>query len=196
MNYIWGTFITFNNSRSYPYITNFKLQMKKIKLLSLITTFALTFSLQSCGGGGGGGDNPGPTPTEDTTPPVATEIVPANNAIITIDGNSEGVINFSAKLADDVNLKSYSIEIHQNIDGHVEPKSISPRNVERVPYSFAKTTWTVEGKTATVSQTINIGPINNQAIQLGSYHFVLIVTDAAGNQQTPYINEIIFQEEP
>ena len=169
--------------------------MKKFKFLSLITSFALTFSLLSCGGGGGG-DEPGgggTTPTEDTTPPVANNVKPANNAIIELDGNSEGKIEFSADLADNVNLASYSIEIHQNVEGHIDPKSIESRSITRVAFSYPEKSWDVSGKTASVKQTIEIKPINNQIIQIGSYHFVLTIKDAAGNK-TVIVNELQFKD--
>lgn len=152
--------------------------MKKIKLFSLllITVFSLSL-LTSCGGGGGGGS----TPVKDTTPPVITNLTPANNTTIVI-GNP---IVVTANVADNEELASYKINIHDNFDNH---GSHTRGIMDQIPFA-ATVEGKLSGKTDQIKEVIDLpiyAPDNTSRYQAGEYHVVLTVTDKAGNETVAF----------
>lgn len=165
--------------------------MKKISLLSLITSFAIIFTLQSCGGGNSGGG----TPTADTTKPViASDFSPAEGAEFTIGSSS---IVIAANVSDNEALKSYTIDIHNNFDdhaGHTKAFEVSSntRSIEYTPFAATKS-GTISGKADTINETIEIKLYadDGKNYQTGKYHLVLTVRDAAGNETVTYRNIVL-----
>lgn len=108
----------------------------------------------------------------DTVKPVINLIAPTEGATLKI-GDEHGV-HFDMELSDNVELKSYKVNIHSNFDGHTHSKASS----ETVDFSFNKS-WEVNGKNAKIHHheiviTANATP--------GDYHLMVYCTDAAGNE--------------
>ena len=108
----------------------------------------------------------------DTTKPVINLIAPEEGAILKI--GSEYGVHFMVELSDDIMLKSYKVDIHNNFDGHGHTKVAS----NTVDFTFNKS-WDVSGK----NTSIHHHEIKIQANATpGNYHLMVFCTDAAGNE--------------
>jgi hypothetical protein len=108
----------------------------------------------------------------DTTKPVINLLEPEEDAVLKI-GDTHGV-HFDMEVSDDVMLKSYKVEIHNNFDGHTHS-----RTTRTTPFYFEKT-WDLSGK--------KNADIHHHEIKIpedatpGHYHLMVYCTDAAGNE--------------
>ncbi len=134
-------------------------------LLSAIITIASTLGFTSCSKDG------------DTTPPSINLISPTNGEKIQIGK----VIHFEVELSDDEMLKSYKVEIHDNIEKphtHETVLKAAETTTDKKYFSFQKTWDISDKKNTTPHEHIDI-PENTIA---GEYHLVVYCTDAAGNE--------------
>lgn len=133
----------------------------------LISAFVLSISLfAACSDS----DNP----LSDTTKPVITLNDPAEGEVLAI--GSEHGVHLDMDLADDVMLKSFKIEIHNNFDGHGHNSRSAD---ETVPFTFNRS-YDVSGqRSAHVHNHDIIIPANATP---GNYHLMVYCTDAAGNE--------------
>lgn len=97
-------------------------------------------------------------PTITLEDPVAGESVAAG-----------GMLDVHCDLADDINLATYSITIHDNFDGHSHGRTLANFNYDE--------SFTVEGTTAHIEQEIAVDATSTA----GPYHFIMQAIDAAGN---------------
>lgn len=110
----------------------------------------------------------------DTVKPTISLTEPEEGQNLKI-GSTTGV-HFEVDLADDVMLKSYKIEIHNNFDHHSHGTRAASSTI---PFTFNKA-YDVTGKrTAHIHHHEIIIPANAAP---GDYHFMLYCTDAAGNE--------------
>lgn len=109
----------------------------------------------------------------DTTKPVIDLHEPEEGQALKI--GAETGVHFEMDLSDDVMLKSYKIEIHNNFDHHSHSRAAE----ETVAFSFNKTYDLNGQKTAHVHHHDIVIPANATP---GDYHLMVYCTDAAGNE--------------
>lgn len=130
----------------------------------------------------------------DNTQPVITIGEPANGETLYIGSD----VHFECDFSDDVELRSYKIEIHSNFDGHTHEKSASFSADEETPFSYTNS-WTFdEGlKNAHVHHHEIVIPenINGIPVAHGNYHFGIYCTDAAGNESHLFIDVALAEGE-
>jgi len=122
---------------------------------------------------------------KDTTKPVIELHEPADGDTLFIGYET----HLEMDLSDNVKLKSYKVDIHNNFDGHGHTKSATTD----VAWTFTKS-WDVSGLKNThihhheieVPTTINGSPIAK-----GNYHFMLYCTDEAGNESYVVKNVVV-----
>lgn len=113
---------------------------------------------------------------KDTTKPVIELEEPADGDTLFIGYET----HLEMELTDDVQLKSYKIDIHSNFDGHNHTKSIAADGA----WIYTKS-WDVSGsKNAHVHHhEIEVpATVDGVPIAKGKYHFMVYCTDAAGNE--------------
>ncbi|MFV0586359.1 DUF4625 domain-containing protein [Bacteroides reticulotermitis] len=111
--------------------------------------------------------------SNDTTKPLIDLLEPEEGQELKI--GAETGVHFEMDLSDDVMLKSYKIEIHNNFDHHSHSRAVD----ETVAFSFNKTYDLTGQKTAHVHHHDIIIPANATP---GDYHLMVYCTDAAGNE--------------
>ncbi|WP_329905261.1 DUF4625 domain-containing protein [Porphyromonas pogonae] len=82
-------------------------------------------------------------------------------------------VHFEMDLSDNVMIKSYKIDIHNNFDNHSHGKA-----EEGKPFQFNKT-WEVGQKTAHVHHHDIVIPAG---VKPGKYHFMVYCVDTSGNE--------------
>lgn len=113
-------------------------------------------------------------PLSDTTKPVIMLNSPAEGGVLAI--GSEHGVHLDMDLSDDVMLKSFKIEIHNNFDGHGHDSRSAG---ETVPFVFNKS-YDISGqRTAHIHNHDIVIPANATP---GNYHLMVYCTDAAGNE--------------
>ena len=111
----------------------------------------------------------------DVTKPVIDLIEPEEGAVLKI-GNEKGV-HFEMNLSDDVMLKSYKINIHNNFDHHGHDSRAAGQ--KNIAFTFDKV-YDVSGlKNTKVHHHDIVIPADAAP---GDYHLMVWCTDAAGNQ--------------
>lgn len=110
----------------------------------------------------------------DTTKPVIMLNEPAEGEVLTI-GSEEGA-HFDMELEDDVMLKSYHIEIHNNFDGHGHN---TRSGAETEAFVFNRTYDVSDRRTAHIHHHDIVIPANATP---GNYHLMVYCTDASGNE--------------
>lgn len=112
----------------------------------------------------------------DVTKPVIELLEPEEGAVLQI-GNAHGV-HFEMLLSDDMMLKAYKINIHNNFDHHGHD-SKAAEDGGTIAFTFDKV-YDVSGlkNTSVHHHDIKI-PVNATP---GDYHLMIWCTDAAGNQ--------------
>ena len=119
----------------------------------------------------------------DNTKPTITVVEPADDAVL----HPGEEIHFDCEFADDVELKSYKIDIHINEDGHGHTKTI----FESENAWTYNNTWNFEAgkKNADIHHHEIVIPeiIDGQEIKHGHYHFGVYCTDVAGNESNVFI---------
>ncbi len=109
----------------------------------------------------------------DTVKPVITLHEPEEGQVLKIGAKSG--VHFEMDLSDDVMLKSYKIDIHNNFDNHTHATT---KSADKVVFSFKKE-YDVSGqKTAHIHHHDIVIPENAHE---GNYHLMVYCTDAAGN---------------
>jgi hypothetical protein len=143
----------------------------KIKLKSIITLFVAAVFFTSC--------SSDDDATPDTQKPVITIAEPHNE-----DEFAPGSeLHFEALFTDNVELRSYKIEIHDDFDDHTHAYTKSSHDVN--PWSYEETFTIPAGRTSfDAEHHIDIPTHTNDgvAISEGRYHLGVFLTDAAGNQ--------------
>ncbi|MDR1592726.1 MAG: DUF4625 domain-containing protein [Prevotellaceae bacterium] len=140
--------------------------MKTLKF-SIVCLLALTALLLSCNGN-----------NADTTKPVILLEEPCEGDSILI-GDPDGM-HLEMDLSDDVMLREYLVEIHNNFDqhGHDAP-AVQLAAEDEQPFAFRKS-WDLTGnRTKHVHHHEILIPENAQE---GDYHIMIYCTDAAGNE--------------
>ena len=110
----------------------------------------------------------------DTTKPVIELHEPAEGQALLI-GSEEGV-HFEMDLSDDVMLKSYKIDIHNNFDHHSHDTRVTGTTVD---FTFNRAYDVSEQRTAHIHHHDIVIPANATP---GDYHLMVYCTDAAGNE--------------
>lgn len=113
-------------------------------------------------------------PLSDTTKPVIDLKSPAEGGVLAI--GSEHGVHFEMDLSDDVMLKSYKIEIHNNFDHHSHDTRTAETTVD---FTFNKSYDVSEQRTAHIHHHDIVIPANATP---GDYHLMVYCTDAAGNE--------------
>lgn len=150
----------------------------KFKLNSILTLFVAALFLTAC--------SSDDDATPDTDKPAITIIEPHNEDEFAPGGE----IHFEALFTDNVELRSYKIEIHDDFDGHDHATTKSSQETNEMnPWSFDETFTIPAGETSfNAEQHIDIpSVINGNPISEGRYHFGVFLTDAAGNQTEAFV---------
>ncbi len=141
--------------------------MKNIKYFVAIALLMSVFVITSC-----------EKDDTDTQKPVITLAAPEENEVLNIGSE----IHFEVDFSDDVELKSYKVDIHSNFDGH-DHKSASTG--DSIAFSVQKS-WNFDAglkNTHVHHHEITIPhEIDGKEISQGNYHFMVYCTDAAGNE--------------
>jgi hypothetical protein len=113
----------------------------------------------------------------DTTPPVIQLHAPAEGAVLKIGSD----IHFDMDISDNEALRSYKVEIHDNIQNpHNHTRAVSGEEADREYFKFQKTWNDMEGlKSKKVHHHEIIIPEN--AIP-GEYHLIVYCLDISGNE--------------
>ncbi|SFJ00387.1 DUF4625 domain-containing protein [Myroides guanonis] len=113
--------------------------------------------------------------SKDTQKPTILLNAPKDGAKLEVGSD----IHFDMEVSDNEMLGSYKIDIHENSDGHTHSVKRAAALNDMVEFSFQKQ-WSLEGqRNADVHHHEIVIPQN---AELGKYHFVVYVLDAAGNQ--------------
>lgn len=123
----------------------------------------------------------------DTTKPVIDLHEPAEGQALLI-GSEKGV-HFEMDLSDNVMLKSYKIDIHNNLDHHSHGGTRA-EGEGGVPFVFNRS-YDVSGKKNVHVHHHDI--VISEDATPGDYHLMVYCTDAAGNET--YITRNITAEE-
>lgn len=138
--------------------------MNKIKILAMVI-LAITF-FTSC-----------EDEEVDTTKPTITVTGPEEEEVLYTGSD----VHFEVDFADDMELKSYKVDIHSNFDGHDHKAPTS----DSVAWSFQKS-WNFDAgqKNSHVHHHEIVIPTEIDGVKLatGDYHFMIYCTDAAGNE--------------
>lgn len=114
----------------------------------------------------------------DTTKPMILLHEPEEGQALQI-GNVKGM-HFDMDLSDDVMLKSYKIEIHNNFDNHPHSRGNAAANAEETVDFIFNRSYDVSGqKNAHIHHHDIKIPANATP---GAYHLMVYCTDAAGNE--------------
>ncbi len=113
----------------------------------------------------------------DTTKPTITVNAPGDEEVL-----YTGVdVHFDVDFADDVELKSYKVDIHSNFDGHEHKNPTA----DSIAWTFQKS-WSFDAglKNSHVHHHEIVIPTEVDGVKLatGDYHFMIYCTDAAGNE--------------
>ena len=113
------------------------------------------------------------TKDTDTTKPTINLIEPSDGTVLVVGEE----VHLEMELEDDVQLASYAVDIHL-ADGHTH-------KVEAQAWAY-KNSWTdIAGKRNTTVHHHEIvvpATVNGAPILPGDYHFMVYLTDAAGNE--------------
>lgn len=114
------------------------------------------------------------------------EFIDTQKPVIQLNTPKEGVkiqagslIELDMQVSDDQMLGSYKVDIHENSEGHVHAAKLTHTQAQQVEFSFHKQ-WSLAGQLQARIQHTEIEIPENA--EVGMYHFVVYVLDAAGNQ--------------
>lgn len=126
----------------------------------------------------------------DNEKPVVNLIAPKDGAKLKI-GDAHGV-HFDMEVKDNVMLKSYKIDVHNNFDNHTHAGEANGHDHEKLPpFKFLKV-YDLEGKKNAKIHHHDI--VIPEGVHPGNYHLVVFVTDAAGNETVVARNVILGAE--
>ena len=111
------------------------------------------------------------TACSDSDNPLSS---PTEGQVLAI--GSEHGVHFEMELSDDVMLKSYKIEIHNNFDHHSHDTRVTGTTVD---FTFNRAYDVSEQRTAHIHHHDIVIPANATP---GDYHLMVYCTDAAGNE--------------
>lgn len=113
----------------------------------------------------------------DTQKPKIELRAPKEGAEIAI-GNPHG-IHFDCKFSDNVEVKNYRVEIHNNFDHHTHtPQLQHKEETKTVPFFFNRS-WEVNQRNADIHHHEIVVPENATP---GEYHFVVYCLDVNKNE--------------
>ncbi|MDR1863977.1 MAG: DUF4625 domain-containing protein [Bacteroidales bacterium] len=133
-------------------------------------TAAVTVLSASCDDSGQG----------DAVKPVIELHEPAEGDVLKTGSD----VHFEMDLSDDVELKSYKVNIHPNFDGHSHNKA-GEETEATVDFEFERS-WDVSGKKNEHVHHHEIEIPENATP--GAYHLMVYCTDAAGNEAHIAVN--------
>lgn len=130
----------------------------------------------------------------DNTAPEITLNNPAMNQTLTIGST----IDFSCDFTDDVELKSYKIDIH-SAAGHTHDEKSASVIEEGHPWTYEKswdfekglTQQTISNSLITVPDSVIGEEGLLEPVLTGEYHFGVYCTDVSGNESHVYIDVVI-----
>lgn len=112
----------------------------------------------------------------DTTAPVINLIAPADGAVLKIGSD----IHFDMEVSDNETLKSYKVEIHENMSNPHDHGNSLRSDSETAYFSYQNTWNDIEGlRNASVHHHYIAIPDNATP---GNYHLIVYCADAAGNE--------------
>lgn len=113
----------------------------------------------------------------DTEKPIIKLESPEEHQIL-YAGND---IHFEVEFSDNIELKSYKVDIHDNFDGHSHKKTKHEGAIWHFQQSW---NFEVGKKNAHIHHHEIVIPteIEGEEIATGDYHFMVYCTDAAGNE--------------
>lgn len=148
---------------------------KKYFFLPVLSIIVLGLAIASCS-----------KDETDTTKPVISVAEPEDGDTL-VPGHD---VHFEADFSDDIELKSYKIDIHNNFDGHSHKTMLA----DSTPWLYQKS-WDFEAgkKQSHIHQHDIVVPdsIDGKPLARGNYHFMIYLTDAAGNESWKAINIVI-----
>ena len=137
--------------------------MKKINYITAILSMTLVLTSTSCSKD---------DEISDTTKPTITITEPENDKEILI-GDKNGM-HIEMDLSDNVMLKSYKIEIHNNFDHHSHTSRSTTTD-----FTFNKSYDISENRNIHIHHHDVMVPDNTTP---GEYHLIIYCTDKAGNE--------------
>lgn len=155
------------------------------KTVQLVVLLTIGFTLGSCS-----------DEDVDNAKPMIHLVAPANDGVLHIGGE----VHFDCEFADDVELRSYKIEIHNNFDGHSHGSAVlkSANEEHGHPWSYTNT-WNFEaGKknedvhhhAIQIPETILVNGVEEPTAE-GEYHFGVYCVDVAGNENKVFVSVVI-----
>ncbi|MDR2919890.1 MAG: DUF4625 domain-containing protein [Tannerella sp.] len=142
----------------------------KSLLLSIVSLAVFSFIFTSC-------DDDG-----DTTPPVINLIEPEDGDVLKIGSD----IHFDMELSDNETLKSYKVEIHENMSKPHDHGNSLKSGSDTEYFSYQNTWLDIEGlRNTSVHHHQIVIPENATP---GAYHMVVYCFDSAGNESHVAIN--------
>ncbi len=155
------------------------------KIIQLLVFLMFSFFMASCS-----------DDEVDNAKPIIQLVAPVNNGVLHIGGE----VDFVCEFVDDVELRSYKIEIHSNFDGHTHERAAlkSVKEEHGHPWSYTNT-WNFEaGKknedvhhhAIQIPETILVDGVEEQVAE-GEYHFGVYCVDAAGNENKVFVKVMI-----
>lgn len=145
---------------------------------NIVFSLMLLCTLSACGGS----DD---EPSKDLTKPTISDMGVTANPIDCQQYHRGEVIPVSYTFADDVELGSYNIEIHNNFDHHTHSTSAveCDKDAEKKPVKpwVFNQDYTIPSGQRTYTSRIDIKIPSD--IDTGDYHFMIRLTDRAGWQE-------------
>lgn len=114
---------------------------------------------------------------KDTVKPVIELNEPAEGDTLWVGEE----VHFEAEFTDDVELKSYKVDIHNDFDGHGHKSSLS----DTEPWLYT-CSWNfdpgLKNSHVHMHEIVVPAEVNGKPIATGPYHVMVYCTDAAGNE--------------
>ena len=127
---------------------------------------------------------------KDTDKPVITLNEPADGDTLFVGHE----MHLEMDLSDNVMLRSYKVDIHNNFDGHSHTKSTETDGA----WTYTKS-WDVSGLKNTHIHHHEIevpDSVDGVPIAKGKYHFMVYCTDEAGNETYVAKSVVVAEGEP
>lgn len=102
-------------------------------------------------------------------------------------------VHFEVDFSDDVALKSYKIDIHNNFDGHNHKAAMN----DSIPWLYQQS-WSFETgmkqKHVHHHEIVVPDSVDGKPLARGKYHFMIYLTDAAGNESWKAVSVMIHDD--
>lgn len=137
----------------------------------------------------------------DNMKPTIKLVAPVDDQVL----HPGSELHFECEFADDVELRSYKVEIHNNFDGHTHEHATVLKSAGEEhghPWAYSKS-WDFEAgqKNAAihhheivVPQTILVDGVEEEVAE-GNYHLGVYCMDAAGNESKVFVDIVIEHQE-